>query len=216
MYSPGVELQLRQAIDAAVNDHDARNFIVRTGKRADVPEALGDVWANSWSQTELQRLAGMSQADRQDDIAARVREFLDGPAVTTARVNHAATQTGDADLQLQARVAQAVGSDLVRFNGDIRIRLHSSFTGKVRYTPITDIDVETTKAIIEVSTQADAGGKVGQLRVLLGLEANPRGKPVLHFMPNATPGAEAALTANGSRGVFRDLPTLIAVLNARP
>ena len=63
---------------------------------------------------------------------------------------------------------------------------------------------------------ADASGKVGQLQVLLGAEANPQGKPVLHFMPNATPGAEAALLSNGSRGVYRDLPSLLAGLNALP
>src|ERR1700733_7102343 len=117
MYSPGVEDQLRQAIDAALNDRDARNFIVRMGKRADVPESLGDAWANRWSQTELQQLATLSQAARQDYIAVRVRVFLDDAASTAARVNLAATQTADADLQLQAQVAQAVGADLVRFIG---------------------------------------------------------------------------------------------------
>jgi hypothetical protein len=216
MYPPGVEDQLRQGIGAAVNDHDARNFIVRTGKRADVPEGLGDAWAKSWSQAELQQLACMSQAARQDYIAARVRASLDDPAVMAARVNQAAAQTGNADLQLQARVAQAVGADLVRFNSDILTRSQSQFAGKVKYIPLTDIDVGTTKAIIEVTTQADAGGKVGQLQVLLGAGANPQGKSVLHFMPNATPGAAAALTSNGSRGVCRDLPTLMAALQALP
>jgi hypothetical protein len=84
------------------------------------------------------------------------------------------------------------------------------------YSSLTDIDVETTRAIIEVTTQADASGKVGQLQELLGAEANPGGKPVLHFMPNAAPGAEEALLANGSRGVYRDLPSLLAALNALP
>jgi hypothetical protein len=74
--------------------------------------------------------------------------------------------------------------------------------------------VETSKAIIEVST--GKGGKVAQLQELLGAEANPQGKPVLHFMPNATPGAEVALLANGSRGVYRTLPSLVAALNALP
>lgn len=216
MYSPGVEDQLRQRIDAVVNDRDARNFIVRIGKRADVPEGLGDAWAHSWNQAELQRLVAMSQAARQDVIATRVGSFLDDPAVTSARINQAAAQTGDADLQLQAQVAQVVGTDLVRFNSDVLRRGQSPFTGKVKYTPLTDIDVETTKAIIEVTTQADAGGKVGQLRVLLGVEANPQRKAVLHFMPNATAGAEAALASNGSRGVYRDLPSLLAALNALP
>jgi hypothetical protein len=216
MYSPGVEDQLRQEIDAVVNDVDARNFIVRTGSRADVPESLGDDWARSWNQAELQRLDGMSQAARQDDIVARVRAFLDNPAVTLERVKQSATQAIDPDLRLQAQVAQAVGADLVRFNADVLTRSLSTFTGKVRYRPITDIDVETTQAIIEVTMQADAGGKVAQLQVLLGTEANPQGKPVLHFMPNATHSAEAALTAGGSHGVYRDLPSLLAALNALP
>ena len=216
MYSPGVEAQLRQRIDAAVNDPDARNFITRTGKRADVAEGVGDAWTNSWSQVELQQLAGMTQAARQDHIAARVRAFLDDPTVASARVSQAAVQTGNADLRLQAQVARAVGANLIRFNSDVLIRTQSRYTGKVKYNPLTDIDVETTKAIIEVTTQADAGGKIVQLQVLLGAEANPQGKPVLHFMPNATAGAEAVLMANGCQGVYRDLPSLMAALNALP
>ncbi len=216
MYSPDVEDLLRQSLDAVFNDVDARNFIIRAGKRADVPAALGDGWVASWSQAELQQLAGMSQAARQDYIVVRVRAFLDDPAGTTTRVNQAALQTGDADLQLQARVAQAVGANLLRFNSDVLTRAHSVFTGKVKYIPVTDIDVETIKAIIEVTSQPDAGGKVSQLQVLLGTQANPQGKPVFHFMPNATPGAEAALTSAGSWGVYRDLPLLLAALNALP
>jgi hypothetical protein len=104
----------------------------------------------------------------------------------------------------------------VRFNGEVVTRSLSSFTGKVRYRPITDIDVETTKAIIEVTSQADASGKVAQLQELLGKEANPQGKPVLHFMPKATHGAEVALTAGGSHGVYQDIPALLAALNALP
>jgi hypothetical protein len=216
MYSPGLENQLRQGIDAILNDPDARNFILRTGKRVDVPERIGDAWANSWSPPELQQLAGMTQAGRQDYIAIRARAFLDDPAVTSARVSQAAMQTRNTEPRLQANVAQTVGADLVRFNFEIFIRSQSQFTGKVKYRPLTDIDVETTKAIIEVTTQADAGGKIGQLRVLLRAEANPRGYPVLHFMPNATAGAEAVLLANGSRGVYRNLLSLMAALNALP
>jgi hypothetical protein len=158
----------------------------------------------------------LSQADRQDDIAVRVREFLGDPALTLERVNHAAAQTGDPDLRLQAQVALAVRSDLMRFNVEVLIRSLSAFTGKVRYRPITDIDVETTKAIIEVTTQVDAAGKTAQVQVLLGREANPHGKAVLHFMPHATHGAETALTAGGSHGVYRDIPALLGALHALP
>src|SRR5262249_25183047 len=122
MYSPGVEDHLRQDIDAVVNDVDARAFIVRTGSRADVPEAVGDLWASRWGQAELLQLAGFSQAARQDALAARVRGFLDDPAITLARVNHAAAHAGDPDLRLQGQVAQAVGADLVRFNAEVLTR----------------------------------------------------------------------------------------------
>jgi hypothetical protein len=84
------------------------------------------------------------------------------------------------------------------------------------YRPLTDVDVETTKGIIEVTTQSNAAGKVSQLLVLLGAEANPQKKPVLHFMPRATRGGAMALLAHGSRGVYRDLPALLAALNALP
>jgi hypothetical protein len=161
-------------------------------------------------------LAGLSQAARQDDLAVRVRGFLENPTVTVERVNHSATQAADPDLRLQGQVAQAVGADLVRFNAEVLTRSLSSFTGKVRYRPITDVDVETMKAIIEVTNQADAAGKVAQLQELLGKEANPQGKPVLHFMPNATHSALVALKAGGSHGVYRDLPALLAALKALP
>jgi hypothetical protein len=216
MYSPSAEVHLRQDIDAVLNDVDARSFIVRTGSRADVPEPVGDLWASRWGQAELRQLASLSQAARQDALAAQVRGFLDDPAITLERINHAAGQVGDPDLRLQGQVAQAVGADVVRFNAEVLLRSQSSFTGKVRYRPFTDIDVETAKAIIEVTSQADAGGKVAQLQVLLGMEANPQGKPVLHFMPNARPSAEAALTASGSHAVYRDLSALLAALHALP
>src|SRR5262249_29742263 len=85
MYSPSVEAQLRQRIDAELNDVDARSLIVRTGSRADVPEAVGDWWASMWGQTELGQLANLSQAARQDDLVAKVRDFLDDPAITVRR-----------------------------------------------------------------------------------------------------------------------------------
>jgi uncharacterized membrane protein len=86
---------------------------------------------NSWTNTEMQQLATMSQAARQDYIAARVTSFLDDPTFTAARVAEAAAQTIDTDLQLQAQVAQAVGADLVSFNSDVLVRGQSAFTGKV-------------------------------------------------------------------------------------
>jgi hypothetical protein len=43
-------------------------------------------------EAELQQLAGLSQAARQDELAARLRGFLENPAVTVERVKHSAAQ----------------------------------------------------------------------------------------------------------------------------
>jgi hypothetical protein len=131
-------------------------------------------------------------------------------------MNEAAAQTVDTDLQLQGQVALAFPGDVVSFNFEVLARAQSSFTGKVRYIPLTDIDVETARAFIEVTTQRSASGKVAQLQVLQGPVANPRGKPVFHFMPNADAGAIHALTAAGSRGVLRTLVDLQAAIRALP
>jgi hypothetical protein len=77
-------------------------------------------------------------------------------------------------------------------------------------------DVDARNFIVRIGSRADAGGKVAQLQTLLGMEANPDGKPVLHLMSNATHGAEAALRAGGSHGVYRDLPALLAAVHALP
>ncbi len=197
-----------------MNDVDARNFIMQAAKGLDVPEALGDAWLNSWTNTELQQLATMSQAARQDYIAVRVTAFMDDPTFTAARVAEAAAQTINTDLQLQAQVAQAVGADLVGFNSDVLERRQSAFTGKVGYSVLTDIDVETTNAIIEVTTKATARGKLAQLQNLLGPVANPDGKPVLFFMPNARPSAVRVLQANGAYGVYTNLTDLLSALKS--
>jgi hypothetical protein len=42
MYSPGVEQALRQRLQAVGLDLDAILVVLRAGKRADVPEVLGD------------------------------------------------------------------------------------------------------------------------------------------------------------------------------
>src|SRR4051794_27062640 len=87
---------------------------------------------------------------------ARMRAFLDDPVNQAIRVQHAATQTGDPDLALQGRTAQAFGSGVVRFNSEVLIRGQSPTTRKVKYSSLTDIDVEVAKAIIEVTTQSSA------------------------------------------------------------
>jgi hypothetical protein len=217
-YSSRVEDQLKQDIDGAIpGDHDARNAILKPGRNADVPEHLGDAWGWSWTVAELQRLAGMNQAQRQDHIFARMRAFMhDDPINRRTRVNEAATQQGDADLRLQGQIAQVLLGDVVAFHAEVLERTQSSFTGKVKYTTLTDIDVETSQAIIEVTTQQRASGKVGQLQALLGNVANPQGKPVFHLMPNADAGAIAALRAAGSSGVFRSIADLYTAIQALP
>jgi hypothetical protein len=50
----------------------------------------------------------------------------------------------------------------------------------------------------------------------LGPVANPQGKAVFHFMPNATQGAKAALLAGGSKGVHPDMASLTTALAALP
>jgi hypothetical protein len=218
MYPGGVENQLRHAMDAAIpTDHDARNWVLKAGRSADVPELQGEAWAKSWDSAELLQLAGRTQAQRQDWIYQRMQVFLhDDVANRMARVNQAAAQSADVDLQLQGQVAQAFPGDVVAFNFEVLARAQSSFTGKVRYVPLTDIDVETSRALIEVTTQRSASGKVAQLQVLQGAVANPRGKPVLHFMPNADAGAIHALTAAGSCGVLRTIVDLQAAIRALP
>jgi len=218
MYSLGVENALRQEIDKAIpGDHDARNFILKVGRSTDVPEHLGNNWASCWKQAELQHLAGMTQAQRQDYIYTRMHAFMHSDVGNrTARVNEAAAQTGNADLQLQGQVAQAFIGEVVAFNSEVLERTQSPFTGKVGYSPLTDIDVETSRAIIEVTTQSSASGKVGQLQALQGAVANPHRKPVFHLMPNATVGAVKALLAAGSSGVFHTIPNLQAAIQALP
>lgn len=51
----------------------------------------------------------------------------------------------------------------------------------------TDIDVETSKALIEV-TNGDGQGKLGQLRKLKSAYVNPDGKEVIPFAPSLTAG----------------------------
>lgn len=94
----------------------------------------------------------------------------------------------------------------------------SPFTGKVKYAILTDLDVVTMRAIIEVTTQKTAAGKVGQLAVLLGRDANPHGWPVFHFVPNINPASASAraLQAAGSAGVYNDRAALVAAIRALP
>ncbi len=120
------------------------------------------------------------------------------------------------------RVAAELAADLldilVAFNRDALTPETSPRTGKLKYRRITDVDVATAGALVEVTTKSDATGKVGQLADLLGPAVNPLGLPVLHVMPNVSPAsapARALLVAGGA-GVYNDRVRLAAALRARP
>lgn len=214
-YSPGVVQALRQRLQAAGLDHDAVNVIVRVAKRADVPADLADRWAARWDGQPLQDLVSLSPADRQHALARHVDEFLQDPANRLRRARHAA-QSSDSDLRTAGELAVELQDVLAAFGRDVSVPTTSPFTAKVRYSTLTDLDVVTTKAIIEVTTQGDAAGKVAQLAILTGPEANPDGLPVFHYTPRLDPASAPAqaLRAAGSAGVYNDVATLTAAIRA--
>lgn len=121
-------------------------------------------------------------------------------------------------MRTAAEVASDLHDVLVAFGRDVMVPTTSPFTGKVRYSTLNDLDVVTTKALIEVSTQSSASRKVPQLAVLLGPHANHHGLPVFHYMPNMNPRANSAraLAAAGSAGVYNDRAVLVAAVRALP
>jgi hypothetical protein len=197
-------------------DVDAVQVILRTGGRADMPPSLGDAWAARWDGPAIAHLRPLSQGDRQDALHLLQEGFLHDPRHGLVRATFAASQAPDPDLRLAGTVALTFQDVLVAFGREIRCRAVSPRTGKVKYAVLTDIDVETTRAVIEVSTQDDAAGKVGQLTTLLGPEANPLGKAVFHYLPRVGPATRPALALGraGSAGVFANLAALRAAVDA--
>src|SRR5436190_22833752 len=130
MYSPGVEQVLRQRLQASGLDLDAILVIVRAGKRADVPDVLGDRWAGRWDGQTLQDLVTLSPANRQHALARQVDEFLQEPANRLQRVRHAAAQTGNPDLRTSGELAVALQDVLEAFGRDVNVPTTSPFTGK--------------------------------------------------------------------------------------
>lgn len=202
-------------MQAAGLDHDAINIIVKVGKRADLPAALADQWSAQWDGQALHELVNRSSADRQHTLARQVDEFLQDPANRLQRAQHAA-QSKNPDLQAAGELALELHDLLTGFGRDVTRLTTSPFTGKVKYSTLTDLDIVTTKAIIEVTTQSDAAGKVAQLTILMGPEANPDGRPVFHYMPNVDPASTTAqaLRAAGSAGVYNDRAALVAAIRA--
>lgn len=219
-YSAGVEAALDARLRAAGLNPDARSRIIKVGKRPDLPASHGDAWAAHWDGDNLTNLGKMSHNDQLQHVLNMEEPFLQGNLLD--RVNHAVTRpivgSQDLDLQWAGRVANDNLADLVHFNRDVLQVGVNPFTMKLKATPFTEIDTELTKALIEVTTQRDAAGKVAQLRKYLSPLANPTGKPVFQFMPNLTdvnPASNASVKAlidGGSAGVFNDLAALKAAL----
>ena len=216
--SPAIEQLLRHRLRAVGIDHDAVSVILRAGRRADLPTALADQWAGGWDGQSLRDLALLSPADRQHTLARLVDDFLQQPAHREQRVRHAAAHPTDADLRTAGELALDLLDILTAFDRDVTVPAVSPFTGKVKYAVLTDLDVITTTAVIEVSTQHDAAGKVAQLAVLQGAEANPLSLPVFHLLPNVNPNAVPArsLRTAGSAGVYNDRAALVAAIRALP
>jgi hypothetical protein len=96
-------------------------------------------------------------------------------------------------------VARAVAADLVAFNRKVGPE-----------GAIGEVDVETSKAIIEVTTRRS--GKSRQVTKLLADSAmNPAGKPVILFAPNYGPHATRNMAELGVV-VVRTIEELLGVL----
>lgn len=208
---------------AGLPDPVADAVINRGGDR-DIPTALGDRWAVRWTDPEVAKLAAMTADDRLDYAFRILGEELYSPATALERATHAANQPGDADLRVAGAAALAVADLLVNFGKPIYQRNVTAYG--VRYKRIGEIDVETTKGFVEVTTQATAAGKVVQLRRLLAPERNHfdgivvvphtnAPKPVLFYMPalaSPTSRPAEALTAAGAHGVYNTLAALEAAI----
>ena len=109
---------------------------------------------------------------------------MESPAERANRVEQA-LRSNDPDTVLEGRVARAVAADLVDFNRKV---------GPAG--AIGEVDVETSKASIEVTTRRS--GKSRQMRKLLAIPAmNPAGKPVILFAPNYGPHATRNISELG-------------------
>lgn len=117
--------------------------------------------------------------DRPGDPDGLVVQQIHDLAVSIAN----ALNSGDPDKEFEGKTALSVLPNLVRFQ-----QIHRWADG----SPIVDVDVETTHAIIEVTN--DDGGKKGQVEKLLNeTRVNPCKKPVIVFGPELTPGAVKAV-----------------------
>ena len=123
---------------------------------------------------------------------------MESPAERADRVEQA-LRSSDPDTVLEGRVAKAVEVDLVDFNRKVGPE-----------GAIGEVDIETSKAIIEVTTRRS--GKARQIKKLLAnLAMNPAGKPVILFAPNYGPHATRNISELGVV-VVRTIEELLGVL----
>ena len=123
---------------------------------------------------------------------------MESPAARANRIEQA-LRSNDPDTVLEGRVAKAVAADLVDFNRKVGPE-----------GAIGEVDVETSKAIIEVTTRRS--GKSRQMKKLLANPAmNPAGKPVILFAPNYGPYATRNIAELGVV-VVRTIEELLGVL----
>ena len=116
----------------------------------------------------------------------------------TTRIEQA-LRSSDSDRVLEGEIAMAVAGDWIDFNRQVGPK---GATGEV--------DVETTRAIIEVTTQRT--GKLKQLQKLLSHpDMNPLGKPVILFAPNYGRTATQAII-NAGAIIVRTQEELLRVL----
>jgi len=111
-----------------------------------------------------------------------------------------ALQSGDPDKVLEGKVDKAIEDDVIDFNRQVG---PNGATGEV--------DVETRKAIIEVTTRRT--GKAKQINKLLSNpDMNPLGKPVILFAPNYGHTATKTI-ADAGAVVVRTVAELLEILS---
>lgn len=111
-----------------------------------------------------------------------------------------ALRSSDPDRALEGKVAKSIEDDVIDFNRKVG---PNGATGEV--------DVETHKAIIEVTTRRT--GKSKQIHKLLSnLDMNPSRKPVILFAPNYGRTATKTITDAGAM-VVRTIEELLAILS---
>jgi len=121
-------------------------------------------------------------------VGAVGRMFGIGADAAMSGAIKSALRSGNVATQLEGQAASALGASVTGFKRVV------TAGGRV----VGEIDVETSKAIVEV-TSGRAPGKVNQvLRLLSDKTLNPQGKPVVVYGPNLGKQAAEALQKTGA------------------